>query len=130
MPALPTNQQLFNDGYTVHYSFSYGASTYYYVSYKNIYGQNQNINFNHANTTAAKYGGYLAAITTPQENSFIASILYNTVICIGLNDVQTENNFVWTSGEAVSYTSWQYNQPVSNYYGEDYYSNFDYTFFL
>jgi hypothetical protein len=39
---------------------------------------------------------------------------------IGFNDVASEDNFVWSSGEAVTYTNWGAGEPNDAGDGEDY----------
>ncbi len=62
-----------------------------------------------ANDIAFSYGGYLAAITSAEENAFILenALLLNAgpKAHIGLNDYDNEGNFVWSSGESISYNN-------------------------
>lgn len=77
-----------------------------------------------AEATAVTLGGHLVTINSAAENSWIYST-FNPLLpvlpvpgeCaivflwIGLNDAQSEGNFVWSSGEPVTYTNWSPNQP-------------------
>ena len=62
-----------------------------------------------ANDIAFSYGGYLATISSTEENNFILenALLLNTTSTahIGLNDYASEGNFVWSNGEPVSYNN-------------------------
>lgn len=79
-------------------------------------------------SVAITMGGHLVTINDQAENewiyntfsSLIPSTFSSSSIWIGLNDVSKEGEFVWTSGEPVSYLNWYPNQP-DNYLGlEDY----------
>lgn len=65
-------------------------------------------------------GGYLASITTPGENAYLANQLTIQSAWIGLNDVEEEGNFVWESGEPLNYTNWYPGQP-NNYNNAQHY---------
>ena len=80
-----------------------------------------------AETAAVGLGGHLATIRNQAENTWVYDT-FNYVdsgdngrggLWIGLNDIDTEGNFVWTSGEATSYLNWAPNQP-DNTGEEDY----------
>ena len=55
-------------------------------------------------------GGYLAKIQDSSENSTIAALAI-TPTWIGANDIDTENNWVWTDGNAVGYDDWASGEP-------------------
>jgi hypothetical protein len=68
---------------------------------------------------AIALGGHLITINNAAENEFVYNTFKNTVINLGgnglwtgLNDIATEGNWVWASGEAVTYTHWAADQPV------------------
>ena len=69
-------------------------------------------------------GGYLAAISSTEENDFI----YNNVFIpseydsayIGLSDRAIEGVWKWENGEAFSYSHWGSGQPASSAKGYDY----------
>lgn len=66
---------------------------------------------------------HLASITSAGENAFVAALVgskcpneTNPKKCkyqgwIGLNDQASEGNFVWTTGEALTFTSWDVGEP-------------------
>ncbi|MGN6555421.1 MAG: lectin-like protein [Verrucomicrobiota bacterium] len=78
-----------------------------------------------AEAYAQSLGGHLATINNSTEQSWV----YNTfstygsgdrTLWIGLNDVAVEGNFVWTSGEPVTYTHWSMGEPNNFAGNEDY----------
>jgi hypothetical protein len=66
-----------------------------------------------AELNAKALGGYLASITTPQEDAFIYSTIvlsqptdnYGRYLWIGLNDVVDEGVYKWSSGEGYGYNN-------------------------
>ena len=66
-----------------------------------------------AESYAQSLGGHLVTINDAAENEWIRQTFTAAwgSTWIGLNDVTTEGTFVWTSGEAVSYTNWASGQP-------------------
>jgi hypothetical protein len=79
-----------------------------------------------AEAEAVSLGGHLVTIRSQEENDW----LYTTFgpyapapegFWIGLNDIAVEGNFVWSSGESVTYTNWNVGEP-NNFFGmnEDY----------
>lgn len=67
--------------------------------------------------------GYLATITSQEENDF----LYSYITCegyssayFGLSDAASEGNWTWNNGEDVSYTNWHRNEPNGENSNEDY----------
>lgn len=66
--------------------------------------------------SAQSLGGHLATVRSSDENNWI----YSTVLrpdgafrrgWLGLNDIDSEGNFVWTSGEPVTFTNWGGGEP-------------------
>ncbi|MAV69894.1 MAG: hypothetical protein CMG04_03720 [Candidatus Marinimicrobia bacterium] len=80
----------------------------YYVSDNQFIWQDARVN-------ATENGGYLASITTAEENAFLTG----NVSWFGFTDEITENSFLWTTGEQVDYTNWNSNEPNDSG-GEDY----------
>jgi hypothetical protein len=72
-----------------------------------------------AEAEATSLGGHLAAISDDAENTFLATAFFGDFYWIGLNDVAEEGNFVWTSGETVTYTNWAPGEPNDFGSGED-----------
>ncbi len=57
-----------------------------------------------AQVAAEMEGGYLAAISSQEENDFIQQNI-SEMVYIGLNDYDTEGELVWTNGEAFTYNN-------------------------
>ncbi len=82
----------------------------YYISQIEVRWQN-------ANDIALANGGYLAAITSAEENAFILEgaldINAGPSAHIGLNDYVNEGNLVWSSGESLFFYNVNPNPPNS-----------------
>jgi hypothetical protein len=71
---------------------------------------------------AVSLGGHLATVRSAAENEWIYSVFgnyggINRNLWIGLNDVAQEGNFVWVSGEPVTYLNWApFGEPNNTYY--------------
>ncbi len=78
-----------------------------------------------AEAEAAGFGGHLASVTSLGEqnflvNTFLSGANDHNIYWLGLTDQAVEGTFVWSSGEAVTYTNWQAGEP-NNFNGvEDY----------
>lgn len=69
-----------------------------------------------AEAEAVALGGHLATINDSAEQDWVFSTFgsfggVDRSLWIGLNDAASEGNFVWVSGEAVTYTNWLPGQP-------------------
>ena len=62
---------------------------------------------------------YLASPRSDDENAFIASLIPNENILIGVNDIDEEGTFVSFDGSGVSYTNWKTGEPNNYGSGED-----------
>ena len=72
-------------------------------------------NWQDAKESAEVQGGYLASITSGQENKWISDtfgIDYNgDYFWFGGNDIEVEGTWQWTNGEPWEYTNWQSGNP-------------------
>src|SRR3989442_990094 len=72
-----------------------------------------------AEAMAVALGGHLATIRSKDEEDWIHDIFTFYGGCgyrnlwIGLNDAETPGQFVWASGEPVTYTNWGAGQPAN-----------------
>ena len=64
-------------------------------------------------------GGHLATIENAAENAFVSSLSPNNRIWIGFNDIAQEGNWVWETGEPVTYVNWAPGEPNNCCGGED-----------
>ena len=63
-------------------------------------------------------GSFLAIPRSEAENDFIASLIPNEHIWIGINDIEQEGRYVTVDGSTISYTNWHIGQP-DNSHDED-----------
>ena len=61
---------------------------------------------------AEEHGGYLASIADAEEEEWLFSRFGNTVFWIGLNDLDIEDEWAWTSGEPTTYLNWCPGEPT------------------
>ncbi|MBD3184031.1 T9SS type A sorting domain-containing protein [Candidatus Poribacteria bacterium] len=76
-----------------------------------------------AKAYAESLGGYLITIGSEQENKCAADMATAKGIrsfWLGLSDEAQEGNFVWVTGEPVTYTNWYSGQPDNNGNNEHY----------
>jgi Bacterial lectin/HYR domain/Secretion system C-terminal sorting domain/Ricin-type beta-trefoil lectin domain-like/SprB repeat/Lectin C-type domain len=69
-----------------------------------------------AKTDAEARGGHLATITSAVENALLAA---SNPAWMGLNDLASSGNFVWVTGEPVTYLNWGPGEP--NFLGNEHY---------
>ncbi|WP_165224033.1 lectin-like protein [Aquisphaera insulae] len=79
-----------------------------------------------AEAEAQSLGGHLVAVNDAAEQALLVSLFGGTErLWIGLYDAVSEGTFVWSNGDAVTYTNWAPGQP-DNSTNEDYvYMNHD-----
>lgn len=69
-------------------------------------------------------GGYLATITSQEENEFVYSYLRSNFdyesAYFGFTDRNEEGTWIWANGEKSSYTNWHPGEPNSENPNEDY----------
>ena len=66
-------------------------------------------------------GSFLAIPRSEAENDFIAGLIPNESIWIGINDIAKEGSFVAVDGSRLSWTKWDLNEPndVDNHYNDN-----------
>jgi len=68
--------------------------------------------WNNAENSAIALSGHLVTINDSAEEAWLRSIFgTSTRFWIGFNDSAIEGNWVWSSGEAVTYTNWASGEP-------------------
>ena len=98
-----------------------GNDHYYRVFFDANY-----IQWTDAYADAQSRGGYLATITSKEENIFLTALTFTAQgyleAWIGLTDEATESVFVWVTGEPLVYTNWAPGEPndYQDFGGEDY----------
>jgi lectin-like protein len=100
-----------------------GSNGHYYTA------SDSTMRWSEANALASSMGGYLVSIRSQAEQDFLQNTFFPTAaqaFWIGFTDQATEGDFVWTSGESVTYTNWGPGEPndahgpVAATTGEDY----------
>jgi len=71
-----------------------------------------------AQTNANTVGGYLASISSEEENDFIYNNISNNIVFIGLSDAVNEGTYQWDSGEPVTYNNFSGVNFSSSDYGK------------
>ena len=103
-------------------------SNYIYLGEKDnhkYYLSERHEHYNTAKQIASDAGGYLAAVESAAENTFIRDKMkdagYNhNSVWIGFNDEESEGNFKWVNGSKSTFTNWSNGQPDNGGGREDY----------
>ncbi|MDB4131735.1 Ig-like domain-containing protein, partial [Flavobacteriaceae bacterium] len=103
-------------------------SSYIYLGEKDnhkYYVSDNNHSYTNAKQYATDAGGYLTAIDSAEENSFIRDQLESVgyqweSVWIGFNDEETEGTFKWVNGSKSTYVNWQNGEPNNSGGREDY----------
>ena len=78
------------------------------------------LNWSQANNLASEMGGYLATITSAEENAFLYSMVEDVANAWGgqapwvgpfLGGTQIDGNWQWITGEQWDYENWTLNEP-------------------
>lgn len=92
---------------------------YYYV-----YHLNTVTTWEEAKEYCESVGGYLATITSPEEDEFVYAYLRDNFdyesAYFGFTDRNEEGTWVWDNGEVGSYTNWHVNEPNREKPSEDF----------
>lgn len=100
--------QLYSDGY-----YQRGESTYLLTPDQMTWSEAQNY--------ARRLGGNLVTVNDANEYGWLQQTFGTDLrLWIGLNDEANEGNFVWASGEPVTYTNWASNEPNNGGGNQDY----------
>jgi len=81
----------------------------------------QGIDWHSAESACSDLGGHLVAISSQQEDQRVTELqaaVGGNPVWIGLNDLDQESSWEWTTGEPVTYTNWAPGQP-DNHCDED-----------
>ena len=89
----------------------------------NIWGNSfyktyEEMNYLDAKAQCESDGAYLAIPRSDAENAFIASLIPNDNIWIGVNDIDEEGTFAAVDGQDVTYTKWNSGEP-NHYEGNE-----------
>lgn len=88
-----------------------------------ICSPNQVTTWEEASAYCQNLGGYLATITSQEENTFLTSLITGAgrrSAYIGMSDKEEKGNWTWVTGEAFSYHNWRENEPNNDDGDEDY----------
>ena len=70
------------------------------------------MNWLDAEAQAIEWDGHLVTLNSWEEESWIKTVFgENEYFWIGFNDIAEEGNWVWSSGEPVTYTNWDEGEP-------------------
>ena len=92
---------------------------YYYV-----YNIDTGTTWEEAKQYCESQGGYLATITSLEEQAFITGLVQNQAkrsYWIGLTDANEPGNWEWVTEEPFSYSNWGQNEPNHGYGGKEHY---------
>lgn len=92
---------------------------YYYV-----YNIDTGTTWENAKQYCESQGGYLATITSLEEQAFITGLVQNQAkrsYWIGLTDANEPGNWEWVTDEPFSYSNWGQNEPNHGYGGKEHY---------
>ncbi len=73
----------------------------------------EQVTWHQAVASCALLGGHLVTISDAAENAFVND-LNGGDWWLGLSDVDTEGQFVWVTGEPLTFTNWDPGQPDNN----------------
>ena len=74
---------------------------------------NGRMTYNAAKTQCESDGAFLAIPRSEAENDYIADLIPNKNIWIGINDIDQEGVFVAVDGSDITYTNWDSGEPNS-----------------
>ena len=71
----------------------------------------EEMTYNAAKTQCESDGSFLAIPRSETENYYIADLIPNSNIWIGINDIDQEGLFVAVDGSNITYTNWDSGEP-------------------
>ncbi len=78
------------------------------------------VTWEEANTRCLAYGAQLVSVQSSEENTLLHSYAYKGVnLFLGINDIASESEFIWTDGAPVSFTNWSEGEPNDSGMAED-----------
>ena len=75
------------------------------------YCSRSNYTYTQAKAAADRLKGHIVSINSEEENNYVATHIGSRTAMIGLTDITNEGEFIWESGEDLSYDNWFSNQP-------------------
>jgi hypothetical protein len=80
-----------------------------------------------AEAAAVSVGGHLVTINDAAENDWVVTTFNDFHLWIGLNDELNEGQFIWPSGQPVSFVNWASSEPNNLGGNEDYAQIFNWS---
>ncbi|MFN9975937.1 MAG: lectin-like protein, partial [Phycisphaerae bacterium] len=77
----------------------------------NYYAVTPQMTWREAETLAIQQGGHLATVRSSAENAWLRQEFGPQDLWIGFNDRTVEGQWVWASGEPVTFTGWAWGEP-------------------
>ena len=71
----------------------------------------EKMTYNAAKTQCESDGAFLAIPRSEPENDYIADLIPNNHIWIGIDDIDQEGVFVAVDGSDITYTNWDWGEP-------------------
>ena len=82
-------------------------------------GSKYKLSYDDAKTKCEADGAYLATPRSYKENKFLTDMFPDKHLWIGINDIDSEGNFISVDGHKVSYFRWKKNEPNNKNNKED-----------
>lgn len=116
--ALAPQKKLFDSSNVPTGAVSFNGHHYY------VYELDTVTTWEEAKKYCEEQGGYLATITSSEENDFVYSCIKNNFgyesAYFGFSDQKEEGTWLWSNGETSFYTNWHSEEPNDENPNEDY----------